>query len=134
MASITTQERNELTGLFITMFNAAPGAGYLSEVVAAREAGASLLSIAENLATKPEFQQTYPAFLTAHEFAARAVGNLLAPDTPAGAKTWATNWIVGKLNAGESAASVLTQAAQALMQTPNANYASAKALMANRIE
>src|SRR5690606_19865234 len=103
-------------------------------IVAAREAGASLESIAANLAAKPEFQQVYPAFLTAEEFAARVVSNLLTSDTPAAAKTWASNWIVGKLNAGETPANVLLQAAQALMLTENSNYASAQDLMLNRIE
>ena len=134
MASITTEARNELTGLFVALFNAAPGAGYLSDIVAAREAGASLESIAANLATKPEFQTVYPAFLTAQEFAARAVDNLLAPTTPAGAQTWAENWIVGKLNAGETPANVLLQAAQALALTSNANYAASKAQLLNKIE
>src|SRR5690606_18152723 len=134
MASITTEARNELTGLFIALFNAAPGADHLSSIVAAREAGASLESIAANLAAKPEFQQSYPAFLTAEEFAARVVETLLTDDTAAGAKTWATNWIVGKLNAGETPANVLLQAAQALMLTENRNYAAAQDLMLNRIE
>src|SRR5690606_33541272 len=110
-------ERNEITGLFIAMFKAAPGTGYLSEAVAAREAGASLEDIAEILASKPAFQEVYPAFLTAEEFAARAVDYLLADDTPAGAKTWATNWIIGKLNGGTPASTVLMEAAQALMLT-----------------
>jgi len=134
MATITTQERNELTGLFIALFDAAPGADYLSDIVAAREAGASLLSIANALASKPEFSEVYPAFLTAQEFAQRAVDNLLTSTTPAGAQTWAKNWIVGKLNAGQTPANVLLQAAQALMQTPNTNYASAKTQMLNRID
>ena len=134
MATITLQERNEITGLFIAMFKAAPGTGYLSEAVAAREAGASLEDIAEILASKPAFQEVYPAFLTAEEFAARAVDYLLADDTPAGAKTWATNWIIGKLNGGTPASTVLMEAAQALMLTSNPNYASAQEQMLNRIE
>jgi len=133
MASITVTERNELTGLIVTMFNAAPGADVLNQVVAAREAGASLQSIANALATKPQFEQVYPSFLTAQEFADRAVDNLLAPTTPAGAETWAKNWIVGKLNAGESPQAVLLQAAQALSLTSNSNYADSKALLLNKI-
>src|SRR5690606_31796025 len=84
--------------------------------------------------SKPAFQEVYPAFLTAEEFAARAVDYLLADDTPSGAKTWATNWIIGKLNGGTPASTVLMEAAQVLMLTSNPNYASAQEQMLNRIE
>jgi hypothetical protein len=134
MASITTQERNQLTGLFVTMFNAAPGADHLSAMVDARAAGASLETLANNMAGRPEFQQVYPSFLTAEEFADRVVANLLPASTPSGAKAWSTDWIVSKVSAGESTGSVLLQAAQALMATDNPNYADAQALMENRIE
>jgi hypothetical protein len=134
MASITVEQRNEITGLIITMFNAAPGAGVLSDVVGAREAGTSLESIADILATKPQFQSVYPSFLTSQEFADRVVGNLLPSDMPSGAKAWATDWIISKINGGESSASVLLQAFQALSTTENSNYESAQALLENRIE
>ena len=134
MASITTEARNELTGLVIALFNAAPGADYLSAIVGAREAGASLESIALTLASKPAFQTVYPTFLTSEEFAARAVANLLPAETPEAAKAWAASWIEGQLNAGTDPALVLLQAAQALIATDNPNYAAAKAQLLNKIE
>lgn len=134
MASITVEQRNELTVLAIAMFNAAPGAQVLSQLVSAREAGASLEGIAAALATKPQFEEVYPSFLTAEEFADRVVDNLLTPDTPAGAQTWAKNWILGQLNAGATPASILLNAARALVQTSNSNYESAKDQLLNKLE
>lgn len=134
MASITTEARNELTGLVIALFNAAPGAGYLSDIVGAREKGASLESIALTLASKPAFQAVYPTFLTSEEFAARAVANLLPAETPEAAKAWAASWIEGQLSAGTDPGLVLLQAAQALIATDNPNYAAAKAQLLNKIE
>jgi hypothetical protein len=134
MASLTVEQRDEITGLLITMFNAAPGAQALGDVVGAREAGASLENIAAILATKPQFQKVYPSFLSTQEFADRVVAELLPSTTPEGAKTWAINWIIDMIESGESTATVLLQASQALATTENPEYADAQALLHNRIE
>jgi hypothetical protein len=141
--ALSNFQRNELVGLFIVMFKAAPGEDYLAQLVAAREAGSSLLDIATALAAKPQVPLAYPlsSGITEHyleaiqrELAQQIVGNLLADDTPMSARTWATSWASEQLHAGASIASVVLEAAQALMSTDNPAYASAKALMLNRIE
>jgi len=141
--ALSNSQRNELVGLFIAMFKAAPGEEYLAQLVAAREAGSSLLDIATALAAKPQVQLAYPSSIEVtekylepiqRELAQRIVGNLLADDTPMSARTWAASWIYEKLHAGASIASVVLEAAQALMSTDNPAYASAKALMLNRID
>jgi hypothetical protein len=134
MALITTEQRNELTTLFIAMFKAAPGASNLSEMVVAVEAGHTLAEVAASLAMKPSFSQVYPGFLTGQEFADRVVANLLTNATPSGAKAFATSWILGKLNAGESRSDILAQAVQALRATTNVNYADAQAQLTNKVE
>jgi S-layer protein len=134
MALITAEARNELTALFIGMFQAAPGATNLSSMVTAYEGGSTLAQIAAQLATKPEFASVYPGFLTGQEFADRVVANLLPASTPAGAKAWSTDWVLGKLNAGETRATIIAKAVVALNQTVNPNYNDAKALQANKVE
>lgn len=134
MALITTEQRAELVALFTAMFKAAPGANYLSQMVASREAGQTLSQIAAQLATKPEFATVYPGFQTAQEFADALVGNMLASDIPASAKTWATNWVVTNVAAGKSRAQVITEAVLGIRGTTNPNYASSQTLLANKVD
>ncbi len=134
MALITTAARSEILALVVGMFGAAPGNNYLNQLVSAWEAGQSVSSIANSLAKIPLFNQTYPAALTAAEFADRLVANLLGSEvTDAAAKTWATNWVVGRLNAGVSRGDVILTAVQALTVTTNPAYANAKLALANKV-
>jgi len=137
MALITTAQRDQLTALFIAMFKAAPGADNLSSMVAAVEGGQTIYQVATTLAGKTEFGSVYPGFLTGSEFADRLITNLLPASTPAAAKTWSKDWILGKLNAGESRASIIATAVIALTEGPgltNTNYADANAQIKNQIE
>jgi hypothetical protein len=140
MAIITTEQRNELLGLIVTMFQAAPGEQALGDVVGAREAGASLESIANALSTKALFSNVYSATQTADEFADAVVAWLLPASTPSAALTWSKGWVLDRIAEGGGTptaalkASVLVQAAQAIMATENTNYAAAQALMQNRID
>jgi len=137
MALITTAQRDQLSALFIAMFKAAPGANNLSDMVAAVEAGQTIYQVATTLAAKADFAKVYPGFLTGSEFADRMIANLLPASTPAAAKTWSKDWILGKLNAGESRASILATAVVALTEGPgvtNANYAAANAQIKNQVE
>jgi hypothetical protein len=131
--AITNEQRSELLALVVTMFNAPPGKEVLADLENAREAGMSLESIAEVLATKPQFTQIYP-LQTAEEFAARMVGNLLPATTPADAAAWSTQWIVDMLNDGMSRAQVLVAAYEALRDTDNEAYANAQTLLTNRVD
>jgi len=137
MALITTAQRDQLTALFIGMFKAAPGANNLSDMVAAVESGKTIYEVAATLASKADFGKVYPGFLTGSEFADRVIANLLPSTTPAAAQTWSKDWILGKLNAGESRASIIATAIIALTEGPgvtNTNYADANAQLKNQIE
>ena len=134
MAVITTEGRNELTALYVAMFNVAPGSDSLSSMVAAAEGNKTLLQIATDLATKTSFSTSYPGFLTGQEFADRVVSRLLPSTTPAAAITFGTNWVLSALNAGKSRAQVITEAVQALRATTNTNYTDAKAQLANKVD
>ena len=133
MALITTAARSELVALFIGMFNAAPGATNLNAMVSAYESGQTVLQIAKTLQNNPAFNTVFPPLLTAQEFANKLANNLLGTEVVAAAKTWATDWVVGRLNAGVSRAEVILIAVQTLRATTNATYANAKAALANEV-
>ena len=97
MASITSEGRAELIALYTAMFNAAPGANNLNEIVTMSEGGKSLQDIAMFLTGKTWFNNVYPAHLPADEFAARLVANMLGAEVGADASTWATNWVKSQL-------------------------------------
>jgi len=134
MASITTEGRAELIALYIAMFKAAPGATNLSEIVTLKESGKTLVEVANFLTGKADFSKVYPAFLTADEFAARLVTNLLGSEVSAGASTWATNWVKTQLAAGKGPAFIMSAAVQAIRSTSNTDFANAKSALANQTE
>lgn len=132
MALITTTERNELISLFVSMFNGAPGADNLTDMVVAYEGGASLADIAATLAAKPEFLTVYPGFLTSEEFADRMISNMLTAATPDSKKVNVKAYLLGELNAGASRASLFAFAVKALGATTKTEYADAQAAMTNK--
>jgi hypothetical protein len=134
MALITAAAREELIALYVSMFNAAPGANNLSDMVRAVENGSSTLSVASTLAASANFSSVYPGFLTGQEFAARLVSNMLGSEVIQAAKDWATNWVLTNLNAGKSRAQIILEAVQAVRATTNTNYTNAKAALANKVD
>jgi len=75
--AITAEARTEIITLVVGMFGAAPGASVLSDLVAAKDSGASVKQIAANIANTVEFKSIYPTFLTNQEFATKFVNNLV---------------------------------------------------------
>ncbi len=134
MASITTEGRSELIALYTAIFNAAPGATNLSEIVLLKESGKSLEEVATFLTGKADFAKVYPALLTADEFAARLVANMLPAETSADATAWASNWVKSQLASGKGAAFVFASAVQAVRSTNNADFKPAKDLLANKVD
>jgi hypothetical protein len=130
---VLTTPEDQLTALCIVMFNAAPGANILADLVGAHDAGSSIRDIAEALATKPQFWLVYYPDST-QSLAEAMVDNLLASDTPQDSKLWCRDWLLGKLDSGESTASVLLQAGQELLATTNPKFASAQAQLANKLD
>lgn len=134
MASITTEARNELIALYTAMFNAAPGAANLNDMVAAVESGKKLIDVANTLAAKPDFGTVYPGLLTADEFAGRLVASLLGSEASQLTKDWATGWVKSQLNSGVKPAGIITTAVQALRATTSADFLNAKAMLANKVD
>ena len=68
--SITVAERHEIAELLVVMWNATPGATYLSQIVSAYEAnGHSLSALANVLGATPAYQATHPNFWSSDDFA-----------------------------------------------------------------
>jgi len=134
MASITTEGRSELIALYTAIFNAAPGATNLSEIVLLKESGKSLEEVATFLTGKADFAKVYPALLTADEFAARLVANMVPAETSAAATSWATGWVKSQLASGKGAAFVFAAAVQAVRSTDNPEFKPAKDLLANKVD
>jgi len=129
--AITATERTQIIELTTLMFSAAPGATYLSQIVALYEGnGRKLDVLAAQLAQTSVYTALNPGFQTSAEFATKLL-------TPLGLQgdAIATDFVVSRLNAGASKASVVYAAFQALngiVATDAAIYQNAKATLLNK--
>lgn len=134
--AITVEARTEIIGLVVGMFGAAPGASVLSDLVAAKEAGASIKQIAANVANTVEFKSIYPTFLTNAEFATQLLNNLVGSLVPAADKANAVVEITAMLNAtGATRSSVLVDVITALNAVPSTHpvFGNAAAAFDNKV-
>jgi len=128
MATITTQERTNILKLVAGMFNAAPGAAYLAEFTTSYQAlNGNLANLATALGNTGAFKSLYPNTLTATEFATKFLTTLGLQNN-----TEAKDWVQAKVNAGASFSSVIYQAVLALDGSSSADFANAKAQLANK--
>jgi trimeric autotransporter adhesin len=129
--AITTTERTQIIELVTLMFNAAPGATYLSDIVSVYEAnGHNLQALAETLGQTGIYQSLNPNFQTASEFAASFL-------TPLGLQgdSFAVDFVVSRFNSGVSKADIEYQAFQALSGVTSdspSQYVAAKATLDNK--
>jgi len=131
--AITTAERSDILELIVLMFDAAPGANYLSAAVSAYEgAGRNMSTFVEILAGTSIYTSLHPNFQTAEEFAADLLETVgLTGDA------FATSWVVTKFNAGVSKAQITLQAWEALSNLPAGTaqvYVDAADTLANKTE
>lgn len=128
MATITTQERTNILKLVAGLFNAAPGAQYLSDFTSVYQAGGNnLQALALTLGTTGAFKSIYPNYLTADEFATKFLTTVGLQ-----ANTEAQDWVKAKVAAGESFASVIYQGLVAIDGSTSPDFAAAKAQLANK--
>ncbi|MEZ0307425.1 MAG: calcium-binding protein [Ramlibacter sp.] len=128
--TITTQERTNIIKLTVAMFDAAPGATYLSTLTSAYEAnGHNLAALAVEASNTAIFNSLYPASQSASAFAAAFL-------TPLGLQGNATavDFIVARVQAGMNKGQVIFEASVALDGTSLPEFASAKALLNNETE
>lgn len=128
MAAITPDAKQELVAVYLIMFGNAPSAAKLAEMVAARESGSTVFQVAATLSTETGFDQI--SAKDAGAFALYLTDALLADDTPASARAWATNWTVTQVQGTKTKAQVIAEAVQAIRATTNTNYTTAKAELA----
>lgn len=126
--AITTQERTNILKLTVGLFNAAPGANYLSEFTSVFEAnGHNYGALALTLGTTGAFQSLYPNFQTASEFATKFLTTLGLQGN-----TEAVDFVTAKFNAGVPKAQIIYDAVVALDATTSATFADAKAILVNK--
>ncbi|HRM66018.1 MAG TPA: hypothetical protein PLB24_03360, partial [Comamonas denitrificans] len=126
--AITTQERTNILKLTVGLFNAAPGANYLSEFTSVFEAnGHNLAALAGTLGTTGAFQSLYPSFQTASEFATKFLTTLGLQGN-----TEAVDFVTAKFNAGVPKAQIIYDALVALDASTSAEFAAAKAILVNK--
>ncbi len=126
--AITTQERTNILKLTVGLFNAAPGANYLSEFTSVFEAnGHNLAALAGTLGTTGAFQSLYPSFQTASEFATKFLTTLGLQGN-----TEAVDFVTAKFNAGVPKAQIIFDALVALDASTSAEFAAAKAILDNK--
>ena len=133
--AITVEARTNIIGLVVGMFNAAPGASVLSDLVAAYEAGSSIKQIAANLAATAEFKTIFPTFSTNGEFATKVVAQLLA-ESSAAAQAEAVTVLTAALNGGMSRSDAFVEAITFVNATAstNATFGTAAAAFDNKVE
>ena len=126
--AITTQERTNILKLTVGLFNAAPGANYMSEFTSVFEAnGHNLAALAGTLGTTGAFQSLYPNFQTASEFATKFLTTLGLQGN-----TEAVDFVTAKFNAGVPKAQIIYDAVVALDASTSAEFAAAKAILVNK--
>ncbi len=113
--TITTQQENQILRLGQAMFNAAPGANYLSEFSAYLDFGSSLADLAQSLSgTEAFLGKTYYGCVSSAEFADDFVNELVGNYASAADKSWATNYIVERMSAGVTQAGIISELTQTL--------------------
>jgi len=131
--AITATERTAIIKLTALMFNAAPGATYLSQIVSIYESnGHNLQSLAVTLAGTGAYQSLNPNFQTAAEFATALL-------TPLGLQndTVAKDFVTARFNAGASKGQIAYEGYVALTSLGSGAtgvYATALAVLNNKTE
>lgn len=130
--AITATERSQIVELTVLMFNAAPGAEYLSQIVSIYEtSGRSLQTLASILAGTSAYASLNPNTQTAEAFATAFL-------TPLGLQNDAVarDFIIAKMNAGVSKGAIVYEAYAALNSVPdsaNNQYSAANAILNNKV-
>lgn len=113
--TITTQQENQILRIGQAMFNAAPGASYLSEFSAYLDFGSSLADLAQSLSgTEAFLGRTYYDCMSSTEFANAFVNDLVGNNASAPDKAWAINYIIDRMAAGITQAGIVSELTQTL--------------------
>lgn len=133
--AITAETRNDIIELVVTAYDAAPGTTLLTELVAIVDGGGTLADVAAALTTSDRWNELYPSFQTAEEFAAEWLGNLV-PEADADALAEGVSIAVGLINGGASFADLILEA-QGFLSTvdeTDASFGTSAANFNNKVE
>jgi S-layer protein len=133
--AITAEARTDIIALVVGMFDAAPGATFLSQFVNAVDAGSTIDTLAADLAGTAAFKGTYPDLQTNNEFATKFVDNLVGTEASDASKAWAVTWIEAQLNGGATKAEVIVSSINALraIDETDANWGNAAGALNNKV-
>lgn len=134
----TTSQQNQISRLCQTMFNAAPGAVYMDNLVNYLTVNnATMTDLANTLARTSEFTGSfsYPTTLTNNEFAETFVTRVVGGTVTSATHSAAVSTIAAMLNTGQSRGEVMLWASDALSAaTQNVEWATAALQFNNRVE
>lgn len=132
--AITNEQQQNIIALTVGLFNAAPGAQYLTELSEVFEAnGNSYAALTDFIVSTPAFNAQYAGRVTVENQVATAL-NLLGVPAEGEAREEATAYFLERAEAGASEAEILLEAVQFLQGDVAPKYADIKAAFANKIE
>lgn len=132
--AITNEQQQNIIALTVGLFNAAPGADYLTELSEVFEAnGNSYAALTDFIVSTPAFNAQYAGRVTVENKVATAL-NLLGVPAEGEAREEATAYFLERAEAGASEAEILLEAVQFLQGDVAEKYADIKAAFENKIE
>ena len=138
--ALTTAQQTDLYKLAVGMYGVAPGTVHLNTLSNAVNAGMSMTQIYNALASDSSFASlgfAYTGAATNEQFATAFVNNLLGNSvTDPTNKQIAVDFVVARLNAGESRGQAMQTAINTLASVPttDANFGAARQQLDNKIE
>ena len=128
--ALTAAERTSIITLTVSMFNAAPGANYLSEFTTAFEGNParSTRYLATLLENTTAFKGLYPVYQTNAEFTTSWLTTMGLQ-----ANQEAIDFVTSRLNANQSKGSVIVDAIAAIQASTATAFAAAKSMLANKV-
>ena len=134
-AKAASYDPNDLYRFFAVAFGAAPGVTYMGQLREAADAGMSIQQIVNVFTTKAQFLETYPANLTAQEFAQRLVDNVVGTSATASAKAEARGQVEAALASGMTRGDITFAIFNNLARKPanDAQWAGTARKMANQV-
>lgn len=134
-AKAVSYDPNDLYRFFVVAFGAAPGVTYMGQLQEAANAGMSIKAIVNVFTTKAQFLETYPANLTAQEFAQRLVDNVVGTSATVAAKAEARGQVEAALASGMTRGDITYAIFNNLANKPanDAQWAGTAKKMANQV-
>lgn len=133
--AISQEQRTDLLTLIVGIFDGAPSSAQLSELSQMIVDGSSMEDVANLLVSSEQFEETYPAYQTAEDFATVLADNILGDTVSAQTKTDAVNLVAGFVNEGQTFGEAAYNAITLLQDvdlTVNPEWTEAQAILANK--